>query len=79
MRKLLIAAVATMSVAGPVFAQSVPQSMSAPVYGSRAFQSTPYEPAFSLLFGGHQNDIQDASRTGTDKVTNNHSVPNIKS
>jgi hypothetical protein len=77
-RKLLVAAVAMMSVAGPVFAQGVPQGMSAPVYGSRAFPGTPYEAAFSLLFSGHKSDARDASKTGANQDANNPSVPILK-
>lgn len=61
MKKLLIAAVATLGVATSVLAQGVPPATSAPMYGSRAFPSTPYEPTFSKLFAGHKNNTKDTS------------------
>ena len=65
MKKLLIAAVAALSVVAPVFAQGVPAGTSMPVYGSQAFPSTPYEPAFSKLFAERKSTDKDASDTST--------------
>lgn len=75
MNKLSIVAVATLSVAAPVFAQGVPPGTSTPVYGSRAFPNTPYEPAFFKLFNGHKSNTTDTSDTSTNKDAGDTSTP----
>ena len=61
MKKLLIAALATVTLAGSAFAQGAPRGAHNPVYGSGAFRDTQYEPAFSKLFAGPSNDARDVS------------------
>ena len=77
MRKLLIAGVATLSLAGAAFAQSVPPGSSQPEYGTHAFPNAQYEnqTVFSKLFGGHKSnaDEKTVNDTSTSTPRNNGS------
>jgi hypothetical protein len=60
MKKLLIAAVATVGLVAPVFAQGLPVGVGPKVYASNAFPNKQYEngTVFSKLFG--HKSIKDA-------------------
>ncbi|WP_428489262.1 hypothetical protein [Rhodopila sp.] len=69
MKKLLIAVVAALGVAGPAFAQGLPPGSTERQYGAHAFPNAPYEnhTVFSKWFGGHKNS--DNNKTVNDTST----------
>ena len=77
MKKLMIAVVATVSLAGSAFAQGLPPGSSQPEYGTHAFPNAQYEnqTVFSKLFGGHKNSAHEktVNDSSTATPTNNGS------
>jgi len=75
MKKWLIATTAMLGVAGPAFAQGLPQGMTSPDYASHAFSNPPYEhgSVFSSIFG-HAKGDHARGHTADDTTTQDRGI-----